>query len=469
VDNLTLEQVNNLLSGNAGTQVTLSVKQIGQTIHNITLTRQQLPPNGCFSETDLLPLLSSQLNMVEEICWVEGPEGKELAILSSRINLQRKLLTPTERFSRTKKNIMPIGLTFRYGFDLSLFDNITENTIRDPEANFELYNSFDFEYTDVNNPIQEKQLATILQSYLEEKGLKRDKVNPDLLVFITSYSGDKKQYVPPTQQVTTRYQFGYDIWSGFGNKQYIESQQQGGYTQVTYIASLKVVFMDAHKTKQQPKIPPIVWQSQYQTESLTRIDILSAAELIVYKWMIRQCYPTNNLTNYFAYDQATTPDKLGLDQTLFYFTGICYNKKTPNKVAYIYPESPAEKAGVQVGDIVTSVNNRLLPATQKELTEDFIHKVKKQLISNEPYHPNMIPYGLLIHDSEGKINASILDNPKYKAGLTYIEGAYLDPKTTYTFEVNRNGSTQTFSIAPEKRIGSWVSDDDGQKLFLDKK
>jgi hypothetical protein len=79
---------------------------------------------------------------------------------------------------------------------------------------------------------------------------------------------------------------------------------------------------------------------------------------------------------------------------------------------------------------------------------DFINKVKNK-----------------IDDKTGKIKISLLDDPKYKAGFTYLDNAYESPKTTYTFEVNRNGSTQTISITPEKRIYNWGSNNDGQGMY----
>jgi membrane-associated protease RseP (regulator of RpoE activity) len=456
VDNLTSEQATNLIAGNAGTQVTLSVIQIGQAAaRNITLTLEQGWPDNSFCEADLLPLLSPSLNVVANLnvqsngvycqCVTKGQiiTNRDYIVTYYSILLKDKndniLIDPTR----------PIALTGN--FNNFVIDQINKNTIRDPDANFELYKSFDFEFSDVNNPIREKQLATVLQSYLEEKGLKRDKENPDLLVFITSYSGDEKQYVPPTQQVTTRYQFGYDIWSGFGNKQYVESQQQGGYTEVTYIASLKVAIMDAHKAQQKPKVPPIVWQSEFNTSSTSKVELLDLVQMPVFSWMIRHCYPVQDPG--IKYESESSPkDPLPNGECgrlqLFFYTGICYSKDVPNKVVYVYPESPADKAGIQVGDIITAVNNRPMPTTKKELMGDFINKVKNK-----------------IDDKTGKIKISLLDDPKYKAGFTYLDNAYESPKTTYTFEVNRNGSTQTISITPEKRIYNWGSNNDGQGMY----
>lgn len=402
VDELSEDQVSSLLKGAPDTEVTLTVQQIGQsTPLDIKLVRQQPLPDNCFNESDLIPLFHAQLNL--------------------------KGITVADRNE--------------------FCSNLEKSTIRDPEANFEPYSTFDFEYTSTDNPIQEKQLAAILQSKLEDIGLKRDKDNPDLLVFISFYSGNEKQYVPPTQKVYTRYKFGYDIWSGWGNKQYVESEQQGGYTEVTYLASLKVAFMDAYKAKEQEKVPPLVWQSEYKTTSSSEIDLLKVAEN-VFSWMIHRCYPVMDPSARLFNKDNTFPQDLATgNQEKYSYTGICYDKTSPNKVVYVYPESPAAKAGIQVGDLIVSVNNRIMPATQDELTSGFIYSVKRLI------------------EKDKKITTAQLDDPKCKAGFTYVEDVYDHLSDSYTFEVKRNGSIQKIEVSPERRFYSWMINDDGHELF----
>ena len=379
-----LSEISNHLSGQVGSPVTLEIKSVGdKTSRTVTLTRQAPLPNNCITE--------------------------------GRLNKNLLSFKPYKQSEFQEYN-----------------SGDSKATIRDPEVNLEKYATFDFELTSQDNPIQEKQLAKILEQYLVNRGLKRDKENPDLLVFVYTFSGNEKQYVPPTQKIDTRYQYGYDIWSGWGNKQYIESHQEGGYTQVSYFATIKVAMMDAQKAKEQVKTPPIVWQSQYNATDSNPID-LSIYGQSVFSAMAQQ-YPVSNFNTTVTKEEYNS-NSVGFNYANTYaFTGLCYDSNQPNKVVYVFPESPAEIAGIQVGDEVVSVNNRLMPESKKEM-ERYLYGIT---LEKEKKHPDQ----------------SVLDKPKSKAGFSYIREDYPSGQqfTPLQFQVLRNGNTSTFYVNPQEWI-----------------
>ncbi len=165
-------------------------------------------------------------------------------------------------------------------------DRMANHTTHNSRTNIASYKTFDFELINTDNPAMEKQLTDILQNKLEQKGLKRDRKNPGLLVFISFYSGDDKQYVPPTSKVKTRYGNEYNIWTGGNNRSQISSKLSDGYPKTTYRYSYKVRMLDAQKTKANSPAPPIVWQSEQEGTSGKKIDLLQMAPSI-YDQMIR--------------------------------------------------------------------------------------------------------------------------------------------------------------------------------------
>lgn len=382
-EGMDLSQLNTALFGQIGTSVTLTVKRIGQQDpQDMVLTRQAPLPANCFTE------------------------GR----------LRNNLLFYAKRYRNTSVGNLAANLD-------------PKKTIRDPETRFDEYNSFDFEYTNQENPILEKKLASVLETYLTRKGLKRDKENPDLLVFINMFSGNEKQYIPPTQKISTRYQFGYDIWSGWGNRQYVESQQTAGYTQVTYFATLKVAMLDAKKAKQQVKTPPLVWQSEFNMTHNNEIDLMGIADN-VYSSMVSH-YP---LTDFYSAntekDWPSNSASLEVPNNYFY-TGLCYDITQPNKVVYVFPQSPAENAGVRAGDVILSVNSRKMPTSTYEMENNYLYKVK---LSQEAKKP-----------------ASVLDNTSVMAGFSYIVGDYEDVQRNVPlrFELERGGNTQMLVVNPQ--------------------
>ena len=171
------------------------------------------------------------------------------------------------QYMASKSALFPKNIWFEkiYLSEPSL-ENINLNVYSDFEVNFLNYYTFDFEYTDTENPPQEKRLSQIIGNKLENMGLKRDTKNPDILIFLSAYVGKKEQYVPPTQQITTRHNVAWNIWTGLHNRQYIESKQVGDYTRTTYLHSLKVAFLDANRAKKASKTPPIIWQGECDQE-----------------------------------------------------------------------------------------------------------------------------------------------------------------------------------------------------------
>ncbi len=423
------EEVTGMIRGKAGSEVVFTIHRLGQADPFVVrmIRQPSFPEERSMSEASLASYIYSHLR---------------ISNASVSTVFQELLGKQSVNFS---KGIATIA-------------NIANHTLRDPEAKFEQYNIFDFEYTSTENPIMEKQLASVLQGQLEQKGMKRDQENPDLLVFISFYNGNEKQYIPPTSKVTTRYQYQWDIWSGWGNKPYVESQQQGGYTQVTYMCSFKVVMMDAKKAKTNPRTPPIVWQSEYSETSDKEIDLMTVAKARVFPTMIMAYYPVFDISFLYPHDDGLLVYNIEANATefpvnMYYkgedgkpimyliptvtynYTGLLFTSNNPDKVVYIYPDSPAEKAGMQVGDRITSVNGRIIPATEKEIDEDCLASLEKK---------------------GEKLRLSTLDKPEYKAGFTYLLGLYEQIPSTYTFEVDRNGGKMTFDLVPEKRQVSYI-------------
>jgi hypothetical protein len=140
--------------------------------------------------------------------------------------------------------------------------------IADPEADLFACKTFDFEYSNQNTLIQ-KEVAAILESKLQSKGLKRDRENPDLLIFIDFTVDRKDQYVPPTQQLETRYNTIYNPWTKRNEtRQYVESYTQGNYTRTEYIHAFTISMADVSKMKANGNESSMVRQADYIISNL---------------------------------------------------------------------------------------------------------------------------------------------------------------------------------------------------------
>lgn len=142
----------------------------------------------------------------------------------------------------------------------------------DPDVSLYDYSTFDFEFTE-NNVIQQKEISGIIEKELNKKNLKRDRETPDILIYINYYSDKRENYTPPTQEIVTRYKYGYEIGSGWGTRQYVESAEGTLPTWVvgmsifaTFVSSISFLGLpgDAYKGNWNPfvfslSIPIATW------------------------------------------------------------------------------------------------------------------------------------------------------------------------------------------------------------------
>ncbi len=272
------------------------------------------------------------------------------------------------------------------------------NVHTDPEVDFYNYYTFDFEYSNYENPAQEKNLSLIIQSELENLGLKRDKENPDILIAFQYYSGKKEQYIPPSQQLTTRYKTAYNVWTKqYETRQYVQSYETGNRTVTDYIMSLKVIFLDANKSRENTKLPPVIFQSEYETGGFGNPDLQNSIRLesfigIVFGEMIGDNFPARLNRSRFYESRITMHKKPSIvlpnyNMTYFY-TGIWYDKKVKEKINYVISGSPADNAGIKAGDMIQSMNEVKIKDWNKWLsyesfydtasqTEKIVYKVKR--------------------------------------------------------------------------------------------
>jgi hypothetical protein len=217
----------------------------------------------------------------------------------------------------------------------------------DDDINIFNYKSYDFEYTSAQDPLLEKEIFKELEDQLNTRGLKRSQNNPDILIVMSSYSGSKEHYNPPQQIVSTRISTAYDWYWGFVPIPITESTTQGGYTEVTYLYTISLKFLDAHKIGQS-KLPPVIWSGSVSQSSKTKSNLVDKSgdlfALLLYQ------FPTVWFPNSEYY------------LLLHYaYTGIIYDLNDMRTVADVIPGSPAATAGIGKGDEIINIVNSKVP------------------------------------------------------------------------------------------------------------
>jgi hypothetical protein len=277
------------------------------------------------------------------------------------------------RYDYNSKDKYPINLVENYNlWEYSNRKNLFISL--DPEVDLYSYKTFDFEYSE-NTTIYEKEIAFILQQMLIDKGLARDKDNPDILIFVDYQSEREEQYVPPSQQIHTRYTTSYNYTTKkLEPQQFIESSTTGNYTKTRYLTSLSVAMADAQKIREGSKTFPMIWQVEYFDKFYDKADYKIIAKIIGGKALSE--FPLRGIISIIL---------------SYWYTGIIYNADIPGLVAGVVPNSPADKAGIKTGDKILETltasgkSNVMFKNTWEKLKamlERYGSKIRSQLYTN---------------------------------------------------------------------------------------
>lgn len=83
--------------------------------------------------------------------------------------------------------------------DYSRMNKSSMALLNDDTRDLLKYKTYDFELTNVQDPLLEKELFKKLGDRLDKKGMKRSLENPDLIILMTYFTGQKEQYTPPSK------------------------------------------------------------------------------------------------------------------------------------------------------------------------------------------------------------------------------------------------------------------------------
>jgi hypothetical protein len=248
-------------------------------------------------------------------------------------------------------------LALIYLDDFTDHKHMTQSTMTlldDESRDMFKYKTYDFEYTSVAEPLLEKKLFSELGKHLDEMGMYRSQDNPDLVIIMDSYTGQKEQYTPPQQIISTRIHNVYNWYWGYSVPVPItESTTKEGHTEVTYLTTINLKFLDA-KEIGNSKIPPVVWSGSISQTSTTKKNL------------------TDCCADYFALMLYQFPKVWFQNSDNYYinyysFTGLWFNKNDLRIIAEVIPGSPAYTTGMRKGDKILSINGYRIPAKYSDV------------------------------------------------------------------------------------------------------
>ncbi len=276
------------------------------------------------------------------------------------------------------------------------------------------FKTFDFDYTSSEDPLLEKELFKVLETRLIQMGMVRERTKPDILILMKFFYGQKEQYIPPQQIVSTRVQTIYDWRWGLVPMPITESSTKGGYTDVTYLSSISLKFLDANSIAGS-KLPPVIWSGSISQAAKTKVPLLDKCDHL-FGWMLMQ------------FPHVTTPNSEYNYSIRYAYTGILYNCDDQRTIAEVIPGSPAAKAGIRKGDEIIEINDYKIHKKWNDVpaSDRWMYMVYKYNLSGFRY---LFLFSDLIFKPYGKQNPASLE-----------------------FRIRRNGDVQKIDVTPESRM-----------------
>lgn len=231
------------------------------------------------------------------------------------------------------------------------------NSYRELEHDLTAIKRYDFEYTSKDNPLLEKELFRMLESFLVRLRLQRDRENPDVLITMNYYTGKRELYTPPQTVISTRFESVWNVgllgWTPIGFSSVVpitESSTEPEKRETLHFYSMRLNFLDAGVLRSGKKMDaaPLLWIGEAQFEAAAREnnDIRSYADALL-RTLLFEFPKQSNLGPKRLYKWAIFGD-IG--------TTLC--SEDWRLVREVKRNSPADVAGIKAGDRIIAIGGK---------------------------------------------------------------------------------------------------------------
>lgn len=226
--------------------------------------------------------------------------------------------------------------------------------LSDADIDYFQYNTYDYVLNEDADQLEQKKLLGAFAEVLNKKGLRRDRENPDLYLYVTLHNDKNIETVYQPRQVTrtssdsygrvstysySRSKDRYSSLSGTTNTRTVTEDQGTMRTYVSTDAYMQITVLDAKNTDK--ATAPKVWQYTYD-ERLDYVMKLSDYESKIKYY--GQMYPLGD-DGHYVWRRYTGRDD---NHDAYYYGMYVYG----NEITGIAPGSFGEKYGIKVGDTI---------------------------------------------------------------------------------------------------------------------
>ena len=303
--------------------------------------------------------------------WMQNSNDKiQLTISNLKESQQNRIL---DMYCRLNTSITEKDLASIYSF-YSLEDVQTRaftcpfKTIVSPESDLIMYKSFGFAAPDPNNLSLEKTINAYIQKYMEQKGLKYSERNPDLIVRAYYSHTPNPNFRSNTQEDKFPIECRYNVNTGSMENLPIYYHPLIHPNQARFFLKLGIQLIDTKKNNNLP-----VWECEANELLQSNYSLADYAEFHIPLMLMQYPYPKSLETAQFYYNRSK-----------YNYTGINYNMDNLKEITEVAPLSPAEKAGIQAGDVIEKINGIKFISNTKTADNNYKQFILKTMPFRDP-------------------------------------------------------------------------------------
>ncbi|MDD2476060.1 MAG: PDZ domain-containing protein [Dysgonamonadaceae bacterium] len=327
---------------------------------------------------------------------------------------------------------------------------ITTNT----ESILSDYRTFDFAPVDAGTPEIDNKISAVFEKVLTQRGLKRDKEDPDFIIQ-TFYSYENNPAYNPITTVKTedKANWRFDINNNKMVKLPLYSPTDVvDNEKVPYFLEFGFRFYDRKFIEPGKMIQ--IWECEVRERVKSNYGLESYLEINLPLILLKYPYPGNmNLGTY------------EVNFLQYNYTGLNYNIENLSKVEFVDSNSPAALAGIKKGDIIKNIQGVKLSNNLKNLTDSYRGFINETMNLRNPgtRYTDTNGYKDCMFWEVGEYNkvAKTLNKKSYQTAFTYLFNfnQYIDWETpnTITIEVDRNKESLDFQFTPEVYKSAQIS------------
>ena len=311
-------------------------------------------------------------NIETIINWLHNDSSDTIQLTISNLKESHQNRTLTKH-CRLNYSISEKDLASIYSF-YSLEDVQTRaftcpfKTTVNPENDLILYTSFGFTAPDQNNIALEETVNAVIQKCLERKGLKYSEKNPDLIVRTYYSNVANPNFRSNSQSDKLPVECRYNVNTNLMENLPIYYNPLIHPSQARFLLKIGIQLIDNKKKNNLP-----VWECETNELLQSNYSLDDYAKFHLPLMFMQYPYPKSLETAQFYHSRSR-----------FNYTGINFNMNNLKEISEVTPSSPAEKAGLQAGDIIEKINGIKIITNTKTADNNYKQFIYKTMRFRNP-------------------------------------------------------------------------------------